>query len=238
METKNIVCLIPARGGSKGVKKKNIKKINDKPLIGWTLEEVKKSKYINDIYVSTEDVEISETSKEFGAKVIKRDEALALDTTSTMEVVIDFIEQLKRRSIEFNHLLLLQCTSPLRTVDHIDEAIEFYLNNVDKYDSLISVVEQEEHPYLSRKIGSDGVLEDFIEFDKNTYYRRQDYPKVYHINGAIYIAKVDVLLEERNFETKRTYGYIMDKISSVDIDDEMDFKVAEYLLKMLKNIGS
>lgn len=231
METKNIVCLIPARGGSKGVKKKNIKEINDKPLIGWTIEEAKKSKYISDIYVSTENVEISEISKQFDTEVMPRDETLALDTTSSMEVVIDFIKQLKEKNIVCNNLLLLQCTSPLRKASHIDEAIEIYLNNLDKYDSLISIVEQEEHPFLSRKINSTGMLENFMKFDKNIYYRRQDYPKVYHINGAIYIAKVDVLMKEKTFETKRTYGYVMDKVSSIDIDDEVDFKVAEWLLK-------
>lgn len=231
METKNIVCLIPARGGSKGIKKKNIKQLNGKPLIGWTIEEAKKARYINDIYVSSEDDEILKVSKQFGVELLKRDEKLALDTTSSMEVVIDFIKQLKEKNIAYNHLLLLQCTSPLRRVCHIDEAIERYLNSLDKCDSLISIVEQEEHPYLARKIRNNGTLEDFMEFDKNIYYRRQDYPKVYHINGAIYMAKVDALLKEKTFETKRTYGYVMDKISSVDIDDEMDFRLAEWMLK-------
>lgn len=236
METKDVVCLIPARGGSKGVRKKNIKPINDKPLIDWTIKEAKKSKYISDIYVSSEDDEILSISKQFGAEIVKRDEKLALDTTSTMDVVIDFIEQLKKQNIQFKHLLLLQCTSPLRTISHIDEAIELYLNNLNTYDSLISIVEQEEHPYLSREIDNNGTLRDFMEFDKSIYYRRQDYPKVYHINGAIYMAKVETLMDEKTFETKRTYGYTMDKVSSIDIDDELDFEVAEYLLRNLNDL--
>ncbi len=231
METKNIICLIPARGGSKGIKKKNIKEINGKPLISWTIKEAKKSKYIDSIYISSEDEQILDISRQLGVKVIQRDETLALDTTSSMDVVIDFIKQLKRKNISYKHLLLLQCTSPLRKVNHIDEAIEIYLNNLDKYDSLISIVEQDKHPYLSRKINNNGMLENFIEFDKNIYYRRQNYPKVYHINGAIYIAKVDIIMKEKTFETKKTYGYIMDKVSSIDIDDEIDFKMAEWLLK-------
>ncbi len=235
MLKENVVCLIPARGGSKGVKRKNIKLINDKPLIAWTIVEAKKSKFIDRVFVSTEDEEIYKISLEYGAEVIKRDKSLALDTTSSVDVAIDFIKQLKDKNMEFDHLILLQCTSPLRTVEHIDDAIEFYLNHLEKYDSLISVVEQDQHPFLSRLIDSDGIIKDFITFDKNKFYRRQDYPKIYHINGAIYIIKVSSLLEKRSFQTDKTYGYIMDKLSSIDIDDEIDFTIAEYLLKRFKS---
>ena len=127
-----------------------------------------------------------------------------------------------------DYVMCLQCTSPLRKVQHIDEAIEKLINL--KVESLVSVCEVEHSPYWMKKI-VDGKMKDFIETDKNNLYRRQNLPTVYRLNGAIYIAKTETLLRLNNWYTKDTIPYIMDKISSVDIDDEIDFILSEFLLK-------
>lgn len=233
IDRKKIVCIIPARGGSKGLKKKNVKLLGGKPLIAWTIDEAGKSKFIDRIIVSTEDKEIANISKEHNAEVIVRPDELAQDTSLTIDVVFHVIDKLKENDYIPDYILLLQCTSPLRTVIHIDEAIQKFLDNRDHCDSLISVSKVEHPPWWYKKIDSDGRLIDFIEYDKAKFVRRQDFPEVYDENGAIFIAKKDILYKYRDFETDRTIPYMMDTNSSLDIDTEIDFLLVEHILKSL-----
>ncbi|SHK01229.1 acylneuraminate cytidylyltransferase family protein [Tepidibacter formicigenes] len=229
-----ILAIIPARGGSKGVPRKNIKNFNGKPLIAWTIEAAKKSKYVSKVLVNTEDKEIAQISKEYGADIpFLRPENLAQDDTPTMDVIIHTIKKLKENS-NYNpdYILLLQCTSPLRNENHIDEAVELIINK--KVDSIISVTEVEHTPFWMKKIDNNGHLQDFIAYDKKKLTRRQDFPKLYRLNGAIYIAKTDKLLEFKDFETNRTIPYVMDRVSSIDIDSLEDFNIAQFYMKNLK----
>lgn len=226
-----ILCLIPARGGSKGVKRKNIKLLNGKPLLNWTIDEAKKSKYIDNIVVSTEDKEIADMVKYNNIEVIDRPSILAEDSSSTMDVIFHTLEILEKANYKPKFLLLLQCTSPLRKVKHIDEAIEIFLNNIDRADSLISVTKENNPPWWIRRIDDKEYLKKFIEYDKQKYTRRQDFPQVFRLNGAIYIIKIDQLYKYKDFETNRTIPYVMDSFSSIDIDTEMDFMFAEFILK-------
>lgn len=226
-----ILCIIPARGGSKGVKKKNVRPFNGKLLIGWTIEEAKKSKFINRVVVSTEDMEVSQASRNFGAEIIDRPEELAQDTSSTVDVVLHTLDVLKKEDYHPEYIILLQCTSPLRTVRHIDEAINYFLENVERVNSLISVCKEEHPPWWLKKIDRDGCLEDFLQYDKVKYARRQDFPDVFKLNGAIYIVKTKKFYEHRAFQIDKTLGYVMDYASSFDIDTETDFLVAEFIKK-------
>lgn len=225
---KKILAVIPARGGSKGIPRKNIKKLNGKPLIAYTIEEAKKSGYIDKLIVSTEDREIAKISKIFGAEVpFLRPKELSNDNTPGIDPILHAVNWFKGKDCNFDYVMCLQCTSPFRKYSQIDEAIE-KLIKLDG-DSIVSVCESEITPYWMKKV-EDGKLKDFI--NSNVFYtRRQDIPKVYRLNGAIYMARTQVLMNIKNWYSKNTLSYIMDKISSVDIDDMIDFKFVEFLMK-------
>ena len=226
------MAIIPARGGSKGIPHKNIKDLNGKPLIAWTIKESLKSKYIDKLIVSTEDKEIAEISKKYGAKVpFLRPAELALDSTPGIDPILHAVKWFKNRNCNFDYVMCLQCTSPFRTYDQIDEAIENLFKK--DADSVVSVCENEITPYWMKKI-KNGKLKDFLDEDV-FYVRRQDVPKVYRLNGAIYLAKTQLLLNIKNWYTENTIPCIMDEISSIDIDNMLDFKFAEFLMKENKN---
>ncbi|WP_238883204.1 cytidylyltransferase domain-containing protein [Clostridium sp. YIM B02551] len=234
IENKSILAIIPARGGSKGIPRKNIKMLDNKPLIAYTIEEAKKSKYIDRVIVSTEDNEIAEIAKKYGAEVpFLRPEELSKDDTPGIEPIIhclDWFEESQNFTPEYT--ICLQCTSPFRKSEHIDEAIEKLINNDG--DSIVSICESEISPFWMKKIENNKMV-DFLE--KSEFYaRRQDVPKVYQLNGAIYITNTQLLREIRNWYTDNTLPYIMNKESSLDIDDILDFKFAEVLIKEKSNV--
>lgn len=225
-----ILAIIPARGGSKGVKRKNLRILGNKSLINWSIEEVKKSKLVNKIVVSTEDDEIAKVSENAGVCIIKRPMELALDDSPTIDAIIYTLDKLKKQNYIPEYVMLLQCTTPFRKSTDIDNAIKLLIENEKKADSLISVSLEESIPYWLKTIDNDGFLNDFIKYDKKKFARRQDFKKVYRLNGAIYISKIDKIYENRSFESRRTISYIMDKQSSIDIDTENDLRYAEFIL--------
>lgn len=225
---KSILAVIPARGGSKGVPKKNIKKLSGKHLIGYTIEAAKNSKYANRVVVSTEDYEIAKISKYYGAEVpYLRPSELSVDTSPTIDSILHMVNYLeKNEEYKPDYILLLQCTSPLRNSNHIDDAVEKLLNS--DFEALVSVCEAENNPYWVNVFDGD-VLKYFIEEGKYIS-RRQDLPKSYRLNGAIYLIKTEVLKRSKTLEPETLTGYIMDAYSSIDIDTELDFKIAEVLM--------
>lgn len=229
INNQTVLAIIPARGGSKGVPRKNIRDFCGKPLIAWTIEEALKCKYIDRLLVSTEDQEIAAVAKKYGAEVpFLRPEDLARDETPGIEPVLHAISWLREHE-KFSPDLTctLQCTSPFRKAYQISEALEKLV--AGPYDSIISVCESEVNPYWMKKI-EDGKLKDFMPTGIN-YTRRQDLPKVYRLNGALYLAWTSLLVRNKNWYTEKTIPYVMDKASSLDIDDLLDFKIAEYLMK-------
>lgn len=232
INNKKILAIIPARGGSKGVPHKNIREINGRPLISYTIEESINSKYIDKLIVSTEDKGIAEISKKYGAEIpFLRPRKLALDETPGIDPILHAVKCLADKDCNFDYVMCLQCTSPFRKYYQIDEAIK---NLYDKdADSIVSVRESEITPYWMKKI-KDGKLKNFM--DESIFYaRRQDIPKTYRLNGAIYLAKTGILLDIKNWYTENTLPYIMDEISSIDIDNMLDFKFAEFLMKETNN---
>ena len=223
-----IVAIIPARGGSKGVKRKNIRQLNNKPLIAYTIEAAHRSKYIEKVVVSTEDIEIAEVSKYYGAEVpYLRPVELATDTAATIDVILNMLKYLEdNEGYKSEYVALLQCTSPFRNEKHIDEAIEKLFHT--QMDAITSVCEVKDNPYWSNVFNGER-LEYFLEVGRN-FTRRQDLPKVYTFNGAIYIIKTEVLKKLKTLEPDRLTGYIMDELSSCDIDTELDFKMAELMM--------
>lgn len=225
-----IIAIIPARGGSKGIPQKNIRLLAGKPLIAYTVDYALKSKYIDTVVVSTEDQEIAAISYKYGAEIIKRPAILAQDDSPTIDAVLHVLEALKIQNEEQNVVVLLQPTSPLRNSEDIDSAIDLFLKN--ECDSIISVCESEHPPYWAYKI-DDHYLKPIMgnDFLKK---RRQELPKSYMPNGAIYISTVGVLNKYKSFNSSRRLPYLMPAIRSVDIDNELDFIVAESIINISK----
>lgn len=229
IKEKKILSIIPARGGSKRLPRKNILPLVGKPLILWTIEAAKKSKYIDKIVVSTEDEEIYNLCIENETEVIKRPDYLATDEASSIDVVMHVIESLNEK---FEYIILLQPTSPLRSEKHLDEAIELLFNK--NADAIISVCEVDHPVQWCNKLDSNLSLKNFIS-EEFLNKRSQELEKYYRINGAIYICKTEKFLEEKTFFLKNNiFAYVMSREDSIDIDNIIDFKLAEILIKEKK----
>jgi len=226
MKNCHILGIIPARGGSKGIKRKNIIELSGKPLISYTIEASKKSKYIDRLIVSTEDSEIKKIAEKFEIEVIDRPKDLARDDSSSISVVIHCIDFLENKNYFPDIIILLQPTSPLRSSDDIDNAIQLFLN--EKCDSVVSCVENEHSPYWSLIMAKQYVKPLFSW--KFFNMRRQSLPKTFIPNGAIFISSNSNLKRNKSFYNKNIVPYIMPRIRSVDIDSLMDLSFCEVLI--------
>ncbi|MCB7128041.1 MAG: acylneuraminate cytidylyltransferase family protein [Candidatus Brocadiales bacterium] len=220
--THSFLAVIPARGGSKSIPKKNIIPLAEKPLIYYTIEEAKKSKYIDRIIVSTDDQKIAEISKGFGAEVIMRPSEFGTDTARTELAVIHVVETLKNtEGYEADIVVTLEPTSPLRTHQLIDRCIE-KLMTADA-DSVIAVVETSS--LVGRVI--DGRFEYLI---KNQPRRRQDREPLYKESSAVYVTKTETLLGMQSVLGQKLYAVIADRGEAIDINTPLDFVIAEAVL--------
>lgn len=223
-----MLALIPARGGSKGLPGKNIRVLNGIPLIAHTIEAAKNARLIDRIIVSTDDSQIADISKKYGAEVpFMRPSELAADNSLAIDAYIYTIDRLNSEFKEnITEFAVLLPTSPLRTSEDIDAAIDLF--NMKNADSIISYYETP-HPLLwARKIDSNRKISNY--FVEDGFKNRQDIEKAYMPNGAIYIFKYSILKELRTYFTENTYAYIMSAENSVDIDTELDFQFAEFLM--------
>lgn len=219
--TKKILAIIPARGGSKGLPRKNILDLADKPLIAWTIEASKKSKFITSTLVSSDSDEILSTASIYCADILKRPTELATDISSSEVVIKHVLENTKEK---YDYLVLLQPTSPLRDAVDIDNAFEKLFSSDDT--ALISVCEYDNKILKAFKENKFGYIEG-ISNNKYPFMRRQDLPKTFMSNGAIYIIKVDEFLKNKSFFTDKTISFVMDDIKSLDIDTQEDLEMAE-----------
>jgi CMP-N,N'-diacetyllegionaminic acid synthase len=222
-KNKTFLAIIPARGGSKRLPRKNVLDLNGKPLIAHSIEAGLNSKYIDKVVVSSDDEEILNISKEFGADTIKRPDELASDTATTFDAIKHTIEN----SEKYDYIVLLQATSPLRNENHIDKAIE--LLESKNADAVVSVCEMDHSPLWSNTLDDSLSMQGFLR-DEVLNKRSQDLDKYYRLNGAIYICETEKLLDEKSFFLKdNIFAYKMDRKSSIDIDTELDFKFTEVI---------
>lgn len=230
MEEK-ILAIIPARSGSKGLKDKNIKDLNGKPLIAHTIEVAKKSNLFLDIIVSTDSEKYAEISRKYGAIVpFLRSEELSSDTASSTDVILDVLKKMEDLGKKYDSFILLQPTSPLRTIKDLQGAYKLYQEK--RANAVISVCEMEHSPLWANTLSEDMSMDNFLNKESNKI--RQKLDTYYRINGAIYISNTEYFIKHKNFYYEKSYAYIMSKKNSIDIDDEYDFKIAEYLIS-LKN---
>lgn len=223
---KKILALIPARGGSKGIKDKNIIDLCGKPLITYSIECGLQSKYIDAVVVTTDNEKIAEVSLQHGARVpFLRPAEYAQDTSTTLVAVLHAIRTLEEMGETYDTHVLLQPTQPLRTSEDVDNAIEVYFSNGEE--DLISVSPVSNHPVLMRTIGEDGKLHPVLNYTADM--RRQDMPPYYRIDGCIYINDIKRLNDDSKF-ANNSIPYIMEPEHAVDIDELLDLEIAKYYL--------
>lgn len=220
-----MLAIIPARGGSKGLPGKNIKLLNGKPLIWYTINAAVSSSNIDEIFVSTDDPEIASIAEKFGVNSFPlRPKELATDTSKSIDVYNFVLDQFRLRNKEFDEIIILQPTSPLRTTQHIDEAVSLF--RARNAESVVSYCE-EDHPISWHKyVGKEGEIISIFESQSTN---RQEERTSFFPNGAIYIFKSE-LLNRGDYYSNNSYAYIMGKDYSIDIDNQRDFEYVEYLL--------
>ena len=232
-----ILCILQVRGGSKGVPKKNIRKVNGKPLMTWTIESAKKSGVFDSIWVSSDSDEILEVGRQAVVNTMKRPEELSGDevlSVDSLHWAVGEIEKLK--GITYDYVVELPVVCPLRNEDHIREAVEKLITT--GADSVISVTQMtDKHPVRMKRITDDDLIEDFCsEYPEGDAGRRQDLEPCYIRNGGIYSMKRDTLMKEKTRHGKVSRPYVMEDKYSINIDSEMDLRIAEVMLNIKEAI--
>lgn len=225
---KKILGIIPARGGSKGVKRKNVRDVGGKPLICWSIEAAKNANVFDYFCVTTDDTEIEEVARTCNAEVVKRPKSLAQDKTPMIPVLQHVCEQTELRYGKFDIIVLLQPTAPMRKGYDIKNALELF-NSSNEVRSLVSVYQVEDcHPSRMYKLHETKLKSLYEEPIGNL---RQDLEPIYHRNGAVYICERDLLMKNNTLTCNEPLAYIMPKERSANIDDEQDLVIADLLMK-------
>lgn len=227
IQGKRVLGVVPARGGSKGVFRKNIRVVSGKPLIGYTIEAAKQSRYLDEVVVSSDDDEILKVSGDYGVRILRRPAHLATDESPGIDPVMHAIECYPG----FDYVVLLQPTSPLRSAAHIDGAMVFSLSCAAP--ACVSICEAQTSPYSVFQLDGQYHLSRLMNVAVSG--RRQDLPAMYTLNGAVYIAEIPWLKREGRFVTSQTVGYLMPIEQSLDIDTEFDLRFFEFLLEKATN---
>ena len=230
---KRILAIIPARGGSKGLPGKNIKNLLGKPLIGWSISHAQESKYVDEIFVSTDSQEIADVAESCGVKVPSlRPAYLASDTASSMDFIEYTINMMEEQGNHFDYLILLEPTSPLRDAEDIDKCLEMLIDHPTAK-SIVGVCKSEgQHPISLTKI-SDGFLVPYIERTKSV--RRQDLEELFFFEGTVYATSIEGFRQYRLFYHKECLAYVVPKWKSFEVDDFIDFTIIEAIMKLKQN---
>ena len=227
----NVLCTICARGGSKGVKNKNIKKLSGKPLIAYTIEQAQASGLFDHIVISTDSDDIAKVAKKYGAEVFfQRSAEMASDTAGKLDVIKDaFIRSETYYNKQYDYLIDLDATAPLRSIDDIKDSFTQFLK--DDNDNLITAMPSRRSPYFNLvEVTNNGKVSLSKKLD-SSIVRRQDAPKSYDMNASIYIWKRDTILNENTLFLEKTGLYVMPEERSIDIDTELDFEFVEFLMR-------
>lgn len=228
-----VLALITARGGSKGLPKKNIRALGGKPLLAWTVEAARHSRYIDRIILSSDDQEIIKIGLQYGCECpFIRPAELASDDASTMDAVHHALANIKNR---YEYIVLLQPTSPFRSAEDIDNCLERCLSL--NAPACVSVTECEKNPYWMYSVTENGRMKPVIPLE-NRPQRRQELPKAFVLNGAIYVAQTEWLSKKDSFVTAETIAFLMPQERSLDIDTLQDFQRAQFFIEKENHHGS
>lgn len=237
------IAIITARSGSKGLPHKNIKMLNGRPLMVWSIKAALDSGMFDTVMVSTDSEEYAKIAREYGAEVpFLRSEQTSADNSNSWDVVAEVLDNYRSLGRKFDSLTLLQPTSPLRTGEDIKAA--YTLLEEKNGTAVVSVTECEHSPLLATAFGKTGSFsendritlmklykEKYEQYDKSAYFRRQALPTFYRANGALYIVKVDRFENNHYIYDENCYPYTMQQENSLDIDTELDFVIAEAVMK-------
>ncbi len=229
-----VLGVIPARGGSKGIPKKNIKPLAGLPLIAYSIRAAKKSRYLTDCIVSSDNTKIISVSRKYGAVTpFTRPSRLATDRASSLSVLKHAVNFMEKKQGRYDFIVLLQPTAPLRTSQDIDRSIMLLRDS--KADSVISVSEiSDPHPGKTMQIHK-GTLKPFLPKFWHEGIRRQDLPRVFALNGAVYAVRRDTLMKKHSLWGKKSLAYVMPVERSVNIDSKIDLALAELYLRKKSN---
>jgi CMP-N,N'-diacetyllegionaminic acid synthase len=235
---KMVLAVIPARAGSKGLPGKNILNLGGKPLIGWPISAAKKSKYIDRVILSTDEPQIGEIAKKYGAEVpFIRPPELSLDTSTSISVLEHAIDFVKKEGVTCDYCLLLEATSPLTETKDIDDAIEKLEANREIADSIVGISKSEAgHPSFSVVLSDSGLLAPYETDGFSQVKRRQEIKDVFFLEGSLYLSDTSVLLKQKGFYHQRTLPFIVPKWKAFEVDDMVDFICIEAILNNLKTI--
>ncbi len=229
-----ILCLICARGGSKGLKNKNIKSFCGKPLIYWTIKLAKSIKQIKDVYVSTDSKKIAQISERYGAKIpFIRPKKLATSNSKEWESWRHAIKFFEKKKVFYEALLILPVTSPLRSKDDVTKCIKKFYKERKKLDAVVAITDSSKNPYFNmvkkKKFTSLAIN------TKKQYFNRQETPKVYDLTTVAFLVKTSLIKTKNHLFKGKIKSIFVPKERSVDIDNLLDFKFAEFLKKK-KNV--
>jgi len=231
-KNKKILGLIPARGGSKGLPNKNIKLLLGKPLIAWTIEQAKRSKYLDSVIVNTDDEQIAKVSKEYGAEIpFMRPKELAQDTSKIIDAIFHALDTLEKMGKCYDYMSLLEPTSPLRNDEDIDNSIKKLIDADASVNSLISVGKIAlENPLYAKKIAKEGNVESYGE-TKTASSLRQEIPDAYFPYGVMYMSKVEAIRKYKMVYPEKILAYEIERWQNYEINDIYDFLCVETILK-------
>jgi len=228
-KSKNILALIPARAGSKRLPDKNIKDFCGKPLVAWTIKQAKKSEYIDKVIVSTDSKKIANVCKMYGCQIpFLRPKCLSGDEAKSIDVVLHALNYMEKNEKEYDLIMLLQPTSPLKNSGDIDKAVELLFSKNAK--SIVSVCKTNYQSCWINTLTKDGCMKNFTKREKKNGKERKS-AVFYKLNGAIYLAYSNYIKRFKSFIKDETFAYIMPQERSVDIDNESDFNFGEFLFQ-------
>lgn len=224
---KSFLCLMLARGGSKGVVGKNLRILNGMPLIYWTIKAVQESGIFDRFILSTDSQEIAEAARSYGVEVpFLRPEELARDDSLAQDAIVHALKWVEDNDKKYDYVQYIFPTAPLRTEEDIRNGVDVLFEK--EADMVLGVCQTAHPPFWSNVLPEDHSLEGFIKPEHMV--NRQELPATYQINGSIYVGKWDIFYNNKNYYEQNTYAYIMPRERSVDIDSEFDLKQAEFLM--------
>jgi N-acylneuraminate cytidylyltransferase/CMP-N,N'-diacetyllegionaminic acid synthase len=228
---KRILAIIPARGGSKGLPGKNIRNLCGKPLIAWSIEHAQNSNYVDQVFVSTDSIEIAKIAEEYGSFVPElRPAEYASDESPSSAFIIYTLQKMANEQNCFDVFVLLEPTSPLRDVEDIDRAIEILIDS-ESAESIAGVCKVENiHPTFMLTLTTSGLIQPYESHSKSL--RRQDLTDIFYFEGSVYASQVDAYLQKKSFYHDKTLPYIVPKWKSFEVDDIVDFEIIETIMKL------
>lgn len=228
----SVLAVVAARGGSKGLKRKNLLPLKGKPLVAWPIRAALGSSVVSKVVVSTDDVEIAAAATAAGASVpFMRPAALATDTASSMEVVLHALDFMSGAGSDFEYVVLLEPTSPLTESQDIDRAFDMLCAAAQIADSIVGICPVEAaHPEYDVRLSAEGLISPYSSADFRSLRRRQDIDELYFLEGSLYLSRVDAFRKIKSFYSERTLGYQVPRWKSIEVDELLDFICVEAIL--------